>query len=97
MRSKERGQQVRKLRRVRIWLGGSLETVKQTTERAKPCFDRLSTNGKSFTSSAPAPFALSPSTGSGQAYRRVDRREAGPYRVISEEPLHSLFGKRRRA
>ena len=44
-------------------LRGSPETVKLTTERAKPCFDRLSTNGKSLTISVPNPFALSLSKG----------------------------------
>jgi hypothetical protein len=33
----------------------------------RSCFEKLSTNGKSLTSSVLDPFALSPSTGSGQA------------------------------
>jgi hypothetical protein len=58
-------------------LSGNCQT---TMQLAKPCFDRLSTNGKNTVKAMPDPFALSLSKG--------ERGMNSPCRVISGEPLN---------
>jgi hypothetical protein len=63
--------------RVTERLSGNRQTTLQLT---KPCFDRLSTNGKNPTNAMPDPFALSLSKGE----RRTNRPLSSDFRRASE-------------